>query len=194
MNNSPGRGRGHRPPRPRRVRATAIITVMAAAALLAAACSGPSSTGSGGSPNAGGSGSSSPWVAYSRCVRAHGIPDFPDPDSSGNLNKEAIRHLGVSDSLLRAATAACANLNPSNLSPAQQRQQLTDDLKFARCMRSHGLPNFPDPTTDPRSGQVEFVLSTSRLGANPPQILAKARQCQPVLPAGSRLPSATVAP
>jgi hypothetical protein len=98
--------------------------------------------------------------------------------------------------LLRAATGACANLNPSNLSPAQQRQELTDDLKFARCMRSHGLPNFPDPTTDPRSGRVEFVLSISRLGANPrsPQILAKARQCQQVLPAGSRLPSATVAP
>jgi len=127
-------------------------------------------------------------------VRAHGIPDFPDPDSNGNLNKEAIRHLGVSDSLLRAATRACANLNPSNLSPAQQRQQLTDDLKFAQCMRSHGLPNFPDPTSS--DGRVEFVLSVSRAGINPrsPQILAKARECLRVLPPGSPLPSAEVVP
>lgn len=78
---------------------------------------------------------------------------------------------------------------------AQQRQQLTDDLKFARCMRSHGLPDFPDPTT--ADGRVEFVISTSRDGFNPhsSQILAKARECQhDALPAGAALPSVTVAP
>jgi hypothetical protein len=78
---------------------------------------------------------------------------------------------------------------------AQQRQQLADDLKFAQCMRSHGVPNFPDPTTR-SDGRVEFVLSVSRDGFDPhsPQILAKARACQHVLPAGTGLPSATEAP
>jgi hypothetical protein len=197
MNNGPGRGRGHRSPRPRRARVAAVITVMAAAALLAAACSSsPSSTGSGGSPNAGGSTNSPSAVTYTRCVRSHGIPNFPDPDSSGQIHKETGQQLGVSDSVLRAATAVCANLNPNNAqgSPAQQRQQLTDDLKFAQCMRSHGLPNFPDPTNS--DGRVEFVISVSRDGFDPhsPQILAKARECQHVLPPGSQLPHATVAP
>jgi hypothetical protein len=195
MNNCPGCGPCSRPPWSRPARAAAVITVMAAAALLAAACSSsPSSTGSGGSPNAGGSANSPSAVAYSRCVRSHGIPDYPDPDSSGQIRKETAQQLGVSDSVLRAATAACANLNPYNLSQAQQQQQLTDDVKFAQCMRSHGVPNFPDPTSS--DGRVEFVISVSRDGFNPhsPQILAKAHECERVLPAGTRLPSAEVSP
>jgi hypothetical protein len=197
MNNClPGCGRGHRSPRLRRARAAAVITVIAAAPLLAVACSGsPSSTGSGGSPNAGGSANSTSAVAWSRCVRSHGIPDFPDPGSSGQVPKETAQQLGVSDSVLRAATGACAALNPHQPpSQAQQRQQLTDDLKFAQCMRSHGVPNFPDPTSS--DGRVEFVISVSRDGFDPhsPQILAKAHECQHVLPAGSGLPSVTVSP
>jgi hypothetical protein len=194
MNNWPGRGPGPRSPWPRRARVTAVITLMAAAALLMAACSGsPSSTGSGDSPNAGGSANSSSAVTYARCVRSHGIPDFPDPGSGGVIPKETAQQLGVSDPVLRSATGACADLNPNQPpTQAQQRQQLTDDLKFAQCMRSHGLPNFPDPTNS--NGRVEFVISVSRDGFDPhsPQILAKARACEYVLPAGARLPSATV--
>jgi hypothetical protein len=196
MNNCPGHGRGPRRPWPRRVRVAAVITVMAAAALLAAACGGsPSSTGSSGSPNAGGSANSTSAVAWSRCVRSHGIPDFPDPDSSGQVPKETAQQLGVSDSVLRAATGACGALDPYQPpSQAEQRQQLTDDLKFAQCMRSHGVPNFPDPTSS--DGRVKFVISVSRDGFDPhsSQILAKAHECQHVLPAGSGLPSVTVSP
>ena len=61
-------------------------------------------------------------------------------------------------------------------------------------MRSHGVPNFPDPTSS--DGRVEFVISVSRDGFDPhsPQILAKAHECQYVLPAGTGLPSVTVSP
>jgi hypothetical protein len=194
MNNCPDRGPDPRPPWPRRVRAAAV---MAAAALLATACSGsPSSTGSGGSPNAGGSANSPSAVGYTSCMRSHGVPDYPDPDSSGQLPKiTAASQVGVSDSRLTAAAGACQALWPYQpLTQAQQRQQLTDDLKFARCMRSHGVPNFPDPTSS--DGGVAFVISVSRDGFDPhsPQILAKARECQHVLPAGSRLPSVRVSP
>jgi hypothetical protein len=165
---------------------------MAAAALLAAACSGsPSSAGSGGSPNAGGSTNSPSAVAWIQCVRSHGVPDFPGPDSSGQIPKIAFgQQVGVSDSRLSAAQRACQALWPYQApTQAQQRQQLTDDVKFAQCMRSHGLPNFPDPTNS--DGHVEFVISVSRDGFNPhsPQILAKAHECQHVLPAGTGLPS-----
>jgi hypothetical protein len=195
MKNCPGRGRGPRPPWPRRARAAAVITVMAAAALLAAACSGsPSSTGSGGSPNAGGSANSPSAVGYSRCMRSRGVPDFPDPDSSGQIPKiTSGQQVGVSDSRLNAAQRACQDLWPYQPpTQTQQRQQLTDDVKFARCMRSHGVPNFPDPTTGPSGPR--FVISVSRDGFDPrsPQILAKARECQHVLPAGTRLPEVSV--
>jgi len=166
---------------------------MAAAALLAAACSGsPSSTGSGGSPNAGGS-TTSQLVAYTQCMRSHGVPDYPGPTSSGQLPKiTSGQQVGISDSRLNAAQGACQDLWPYQaLTQAQQRQQLTDDLKFAQCMRSHGVPDFPDPTSS--DGHVEFVISVSRDGFDPhsPQILAKAHECQHVLPAGTGLPSVT---
>jgi hypothetical protein len=170
---SPGRGHGPRRPWPRRARVAAVITVMAAAALLAAACSGsPSSTGSGGSPNAGGSANSRSALAYSQCVRAHGIPNFPDPDSNGQIPKQAILQLGVSDSRLRAATGACAQLNPYNSSgsqPTASAQTIAGRLSFSRCMRGHGVPNFPDPNStgnydlhgiDPRSPVVRSAALT----------------------------------
>jgi hypothetical protein len=190
MNDSTRVMRWSRRAGPLPARTAAAIVATAGLALLAAACS----TGSGGSPNAGRSASSPSAVAWSRCVRSHGIPDFPDPGSSGQIPKETGQQLGVSDSVLRAATRACADLNPNNPSQAQQGQQLTGDLKFARCMRSHGVPNFPDPTSS--GGRVEFVISVSRDGFDPhsPQIQAKARECEHVLPAGTPLPLATVLP
>jgi len=155
---APGRRHGPRSPRLRRTRVAAVMTVIAAAALLATACSSgsPSSAGSGGSPNAGGSANSSSAVAYSRCVRSHGVPDFPDPDSSGQLPKEAVvRALrGVSDSRARAATNACANLNPAGRgNPTLTAQEQQDYLKAAACMRSHGINQLPRPDLPRRACQ-----------------------------------------
>jgi hypothetical protein len=169
-----------------------------AAALLGAACSSsPSSTGPAGSPNAGGATSTAAQaVAYAQCMRSHGVPEYPGPDSSGQLQKIGSgQQVGVSDAQFSTASNACQSLWPYQaLTPGQQQQELTDDLKFAQCMRSHGVPTLPDPVAT--NGQVEFVISVSRDGFNPrsPQILAKARACQHVLPAGARLPSAVVAP
>ena len=129
-------------------------------------------------------------------MRSHGIPDFPGPDSSGQIPKiTSGQQVGVSDSRLNAAQGACQDLWPYQApTQAQQRQQLTDDLKFAQCMRAHGLPNFPDPTTGPDG--PHFVISVSKDGFDPhsAQILAKAHECQRVLPAGTGLPSVTVSP
>ena len=185
MNNCPpGRGHGLRRPWPRRARVAAVITVMAAAALLAAACGGsPSSTGSGGSPSAGGS-ANSQAVAYSRCVRSHGVPDFPDPDSNGQIPKEAVvRALReVSDSRAKAATNACANLNPAGQgSPSLTAQEQQDYLKAAACMRSHGITNFPDPTFP--GGRVSLSIPSS-IDTKSRQFTQAAQTCTQLIPAG----------
>jgi hypothetical protein len=175
-------------------RAAAVITVLAAVVLLAAGCGdSPSPTGAGSAPNTGASANSAIPVAYSRCMRSHGIPDFPDPNSSGQISKRAIIQLGVSTSVLQTAQRACERLWPYQApSQAQQRQELAQDLTFARCMRSHGVPDFPDPTSS--GGQAEFVISVSRVGMSESQLLVKAHQCQHVLPTGTPLPQATLAP
>jgi hypothetical protein len=191
MNNRPGRGPGPRPPWPRRARAAAVITVMAAAALLAAACGGgsPSSAGSGGSPTAGGSANSSPTVAYSRCVRAHGVPNFPDPDSNGQMPKPAVvRALReVGDSRARAATSACANLNPAGQgNPTLTAQDQQDYLRAAACMRSHGITNFPDPTFP--GGHVNLSIPSS-IDTKSRQFTQAAQTCTKLIPAGLRYSS-----
>jgi hypothetical protein len=157
---------------------------MAAATLLVAACGGsPSSTGSGGSPNAGGS-ANSQALAYSRCVRSHGVPDFPDPDSNGQIPKEAVvRALRrLSDSRAMAATNACANLNPAGQGgPALTAQEQQDYLKAAACMRSHGITNFPDPTFP--GGRVNLSIPSS-IDTKSRQFTQAAHTCTKLIPAG----------
>jgi hypothetical protein len=165
-------------------RVVAGLVALVALAVLAPACG----TASAGPPAAAAAGDASA-VGYAQCMRSHGVPEYPDPNSSGELPKITPANetqLGVSDSRFNAAASACQDLWPyQEPPPAFQRQELTDALKFARCMRSHGVPNWPDPSTDPDSGRVRFVISVSEDGFVPqsPPILAKARQCERGVPA-----------
>jgi hypothetical protein len=181
---------------------TAAATVAAAVlALVVAACSSssPSSAGSGGSPHAGGVSSSPSAVAYSSCMRSHGVPNFPDPQSNGDPPKVDAQRLGVSTSQLQAAQQACQPLLPAggsldqqteqcmstgNCPPALVQQILTAERKFAQCMRSHGVPKYPDPTIDSQ-GRPIFVFSISKNGFDPhePQIMTKEDECQRLAPA-----------
>ena len=158
--------------------ATAAIAVLV---VLATACGGsPASTGAAGSSNAGGpvssQAASSAAVAFSRCMRSHGVPDFPDPASRGGVPKVTPRQVGVSNSRFQVAQRACAQL----LQPTQAQvpQIMTGMLEFARCMRSHGVPNWPDPTTD-RNGQPVFNIP----GINPdsPRVSNTAGECTHLL-------------
>jgi hypothetical protein len=180
MNDCPGRGPGPRPPQPRRARVAAVITVTAAT-LLAAACSGsPSSTGPGGSPAAGGSASSPSALAFSQCVRSHGIPGFPDPDSNGQFSKEKLRQVAVSASRLRAVEDTCQNLLPAGPPPLTAQDQ-QDYLKAAACMRSHALTNFPDPTFS--DGSVSFDIPSS-IDTGSQRFIQARQTCEKLIPAG----------
>jgi hypothetical protein len=138
----------------------APVIAAAVLALLAAACSASPSSSGAGSPGAGDSSSSPSAVAYSHCMRSHGVPNYPDP-SNGQLPKGGAQAFGVSSSVFSAAQSTCQNLLPAagsfqeqasqctlagDCPPAVVQQMMTTDRKFAQCMRSHGAPNWPDPT------------------------------------------------
>lgn len=182
---------------PRPPRTVAAIIAAAALALLAAACGSggsPSPAGSGGSPAAGGSAGSPSAVAYSACIRSHGVPIYPDPNSSGQLPKTDAQLLGVSTSQYQAAQHACQHLLPtggsiqqqeaqcmqnSDCPPALVQQMMTADLKLARCMRSYGVPNFPDPTNG-GSGGPFFPISRagiSEAASRTHQFVAELNEC-----------------
>jgi hypothetical protein len=98
-------------------------------------------------------------------MRSHGVPAFPDPDSNGQLSKGGAQQFGVSSSQFQAAQQACQDLLPgtggSFMQQFQQcvqggvcpqalvQQALTLQRSFAQCMRTHGVPNWPDPTIGP---------------------------------------------
>jgi hypothetical protein len=148
-----------------------------------AACDGsPSSTGSGGTSNASGS-ANSQQLAYSRCVRTHGVPNFPDPGSNGGFSKTTLQQLSARNPRYPAATQACAHLLPAGggLTQAQLRQWWNGMADFARCMRSHGVPNWPDPTPyPPEPERPTFNLPASI--APTPAIISTMDVCQRLVP------------
>jgi hypothetical protein len=169
-------------------RAAAAIIATAAVVLLAAACGGsPSSTGSGGSSNSGGS-TNSHQVAFSRCMRSNGVINYPDPTSSGVIPKESSQQLGVTSSKFQSAQNTCRHLLPNGGNgPNQAEVQYVRalGLKFAQCMRSHGVA-LPDPGSggripDPASvginqGSPQFEAANQTCGKyRPPYMPSNAQ-------------------
>jgi len=118
-------------------------------------------------------------------VRSHGVPDFPDPGSNGQIPEAAKRALReVSDSLAKAATYACRNLNPAGQeSPALTAQEQQDYLRAAACMRSHGLASFPDPTFP--GGRMNISIPSS-IDTKSRQFTQAQQTCAKFVPAGLR--------
>src|SRR5215469_12189860 len=174
-----------------------VLAVTVGLLLLTAACGGrTSSSGTSSTSGTSASGTGGVSAAYvsdklglARCLRAHGVPGYPDPDASGQ-EPPGSKQLIVTPQG-QAAVGACSSWSNriSNDEAAQNQATMGEYVRFAQCMRAHGLPEFPDPTY--AEGRVEFVLSASRDGFDPhsPQVLAKAHQCESVLPPGSGLPS-----
>ena len=145
------------------VTAAAIIAA-AGLALVATACGG--SPGShvaqlGSTTTQNGTSSSNPSaasvqqtgaLAFARCMRSHGVPTYPDPTRRG-LVKESLQQLGVSSSQFQSASSGCNHLLPnggSGPNAAQMQQVKAQGRRFSQCVRSHGVPNFPDPGSDGR--------------------------------------------
>jgi hypothetical protein len=141
-----------------------LIAVLggALAALALAACG---SSGAGGSPGTGGSGATGgPLVAFSHCMRAHGMAHFPDPSPTGGLMIP--NGMNPSAPAFQKAQAACARYMPGG-GPGRQHpdeQTKLQMLGIARCMRAHGITGFPDPTLSPPSNPGAFGLAIGRGG------------------------------
>jgi hypothetical protein len=166
------------------MRTAATIIVTASLVLLAAACghspsSAGSSIGSGGATTAGGT-TSSQLLAFVRCVRSHGVANYPDPTSSGKLPTATPQQLGVSSSKVQAAENACQHLLPNGdggPTQGQVQQYRNSLLPYARCMRSHGVSNFPDPDS---RGHLDVGAGTD-VPVNTPQFQRAFAACKRTL-------------
>ena len=161
------------------------LIVGAAFSLLAAGCGG------GGSPRVASVASSTTATnkpqnitTYSRCMRSHGVPTFPDPDSSGVIQKApVVASRAVDPSRFDAASTACGHLFPAGPGGSVQISSAdrVDYLKAAACMRRHGIPNFPDPTF--QNNGVKFNIPSS-INPNSPRVVSALPICRKLIPAG----------
>jgi len=165
------------------LRTPAAVGAAFAAAVAVAACGGSSTPNN--SNNSGNSASIRPGSAafradelrVSQCIRAHGVPNYPDPPSSGGMhsvgNGNTVTVNGVkldaSPQTLQNAQQACAKYAP--MAPAVSSSQLASirqgSVRTGVCMRANGVPDFPDPsiTTGPGGHGLRISIG-SGAGAN----------------------------
>jgi hypothetical protein len=127
------------------------LAALALVVLISAGCgsNAPSKTGTAGSSGTASS-AREKAVKFSECVRAHGVSAFPDPDASGELTIDGVVNGSSLDSDSAAFTraiSACKNLEPAGFTGHKRSdQEQVGALKFAQCIREHGVKDFPDPT------------------------------------------------
>jgi hypothetical protein len=173
----------------------ALVGLLVTVGLLAAACGGGSknpgaasassttTTVASSGSNASGATSQSQELQLAQCMRSHGVPNFPDPSpGGGQLNAISAAGINTQSPTYQAALQACKNYTPAaNVTPAQSAAENAKGLEFSQCMRSHGVPNFPDPITGPTGGQA-IKMSGTGIDQNSPTYQAANSACQKIVP------------
>jgi hypothetical protein len=150
-----------------------FLAVVAFAVLLAG-CGSSNSPGSSNSANS--TVSPQAMLRFTVCVRSHGVPDIPDPGTRGWKNV-----LGSQAPAVLAAESTCARVVPgamrsnSSQTQTQSSRQIAAELAFARCIRSHGIQNFPDPTST--GGLTHELLASAGVNTQQPAVTQAAYAC-----------------
>jgi len=195
MNNKAGGNRS--------LRRGGALAVAAAVAVLTAGCGVHISFGGGGSaPSSASAPNYAQELDLAQCMRSHGEPDFPDPSTSGGytLTNGSITGAGgssidIDSSQAQAAYGDCRHLLPGAPSISQLEQDVQQEqqrqaqalpflLKYSQCMRSHGVPNFPDLG---QGDQSPAPGPGPAINPNSPQFQAASAACQHLLPPGAHI-------
>lgn len=165
-----------------RVVITSAVAV-ATLSLIAAGCGGASTphvASGASSATTTTTATRSQLLAFSQCMRSNGVSNFPDPQHLVGGNVKLTIHSLPPSPKLNAALNGCDHLlpaGPNEPTAAQQRTQLADELSFAKCMRSHGVAHFPDPTAQGELS-VEMVRAQG-IDVHSPAVLRVVQACLP---------------
>ncbi|MDG6106721.1 hypothetical protein Daura_29145 [Dactylosporangium aurantiacum] len=88
-------------------------------------------------------------LRHARCMREHGVPEAdPVVDGNGNVRVGGGYDKGSIDGeVLERAVAACEQYRPV-LDAGELAGKLDVAREESRCMRAHGVEDFPDPEPD----------------------------------------------
>ena len=123
-------------------------------------------------------------LGYAECMRAHGLPGFPDPQSNGTFNSTRANAGDFHGPQFLSANKACAHLQGPGMTPAQQRQLTDQALLFVACMHAHGITNFRYfPAQRGHTGGIGVQGPAAEV--NSPQFLSAQQACRKLGPGGS---------
>jgi hypothetical protein len=136
-------------------------------------------------------------LEFARCMREHGV-DVPDPEFSedGGVGISIGGENGPVDSpALESAQAACEPIMDAavpegerKLDPAEEARMRENALKFAQCMRDHGV-DMPDPVFE-GNGRVTQKLAGPQAGGPDPEspVFQDAQEaCQDIMGGGGMI-------
>jgi hypothetical protein len=156
----------------RRTRTAGIGILLATAVLVAGGCAtsdeperqvatvepvGGGQTSGSGNPE--GESRGGDPVAYAKCMRENGVPNFPDPDQNGQVQLDPNSGVDQESPEFRKGQEACKQYLGSAAKvreDAASQWSVDDKIKYADCMRKNGLPSFPDPD---KNGQMVLPRS-----------------------------------
>ena len=155
---------------------TTTTPTAAASTATSPSASGPASSSSAPKGAAG-------LLAYSQCMRSHGVPDFPDPvGNSLRIQGSPGSDLDFNSPHMVAAQKACKSLQPAGKADGPASAATRDQaLKYSQCMRSHGVPTFPDPIFGDDGG---VQIKITDIDPKSPQFVAATKACQSLQPGG----------
>ena len=97
-------------------------------------------------------------LELARCMRAHGIANFPDPSAGGGIELAPGSGLNPQSPAFQAAQTACKKYLPDKgQPPVTSAADRAKAVAFAKCMRSHGEPDFPDPLLSAPRGATRVL-------------------------------------
>lgn len=97
-------------------------------------------------------------LKLANCMRSHGVPNFPDPSPGGGLRITPQSGIDPRSPAFQSAQRACASYAPGGGGPpTMSESQRRHALAFAQCMRTHGQPDFPDPTLTVPGGATRVL-------------------------------------
>jgi hypothetical protein len=154
------------------VASTALLGI----GVLTAGCGGSSVPGASGSSSGG---LAAQAVAYTHCMRGHGVSNFPDPTvgSGGGVTFQG--SFDLKSPTYQAAAAACGSLMPGRTqAPPVSAQKLAAEVTWAQCMRTHGVPDFPDPN-------AQGVFDSGKFDPASSAFQTAGQACQSLQPTGA---------
>ena len=169
----------------RLARTARLIALLAVAVAVVAGTATACSSSSAGSPShaTGQAHAGGGPLAFSACMRSHGVSNFPDPTSNGGISIQVQPGNGIDPGspAFHSAQRACQSLLPAgktsggSVSPAVRARI----LRYAACIRAHGVPNYPDPTFN---GNAVNFGNLSGINPNSPAYRSASRACASLNP------------